>query len=104
MLAQTLLQIWKNKGSIVEGITNAIFKKEDIEEVFDLRNNICNTCDQLDTDGSKCAIPGTGPCCGSCGCSLKFKLRSLSATCPLNKWEALMSQAEEDLFRNSITK
>jgi len=42
---------------------------------------ICNLCPLIDIKGSKCAIPGTQPCCSDCGCSLAFKLRAKEAYC-----------------------
>lgn len=49
---------------------------------------ICSTCNFLDTEGDTCYVPGTQPCCGICGCSLKLKLRVPEETCPNNepKW------------------
>ncbi len=35
----------------------------------------------MDRVGSKCALPGTQPCCSECGCSLGFKLRAMDAYC-----------------------
>ncbi len=102
--SQTLLQIWKNKGQILEGIKNTVFKKADIEDVFVSRMEICETCPELDIAGSKCAAAGTQPCCGNCGCSLRFKLRSMSSACPLNKWDAVLSQEEEDLLTNNLNQ
>ena len=32
-LKNNIIQIWKSKGQILEGITNSIFKKEDVEEI-----------------------------------------------------------------------
>jgi hypothetical protein len=45
-------------------------------------------------------MKGTAPCCNECGCSLGFKTRSLASDCPLGKWEALMSEEEEDALDN----
>ena len=102
MSRRLLKQIWNNKAAIAEGIKNKIFKKEDIEEVFNERMDICNVCPALNTDGSLCAVKGSQPCCGSCGCSLGFKLRALSAECPQGKWGPVLSQDEEDKVRASI--
>jgi len=41
-------------------------------------------------------VKGTAPCCNECGCSLGFKTRSLSSDCPLGKWEAIVTEEEED--------
>ena len=47
-------------------------------------------------------VVGTQPCCAQCGCSLGFKLRSLSSSCPLDKWSAIMSEEEEDKLNQQI--
>ena len=73
-LKENIIKIWKSKGQILEGITNNIFKKEDIEEIAQTRLNICHGCKLYDFSGEGCMIPGTQPCCnqnkGGCGCSL----------------------------------
>jgi hypothetical protein len=96
------IQIWKNKGKILEGIKNNIFKTEHVEDIFKQRQAVCNVCVMKDEIGDKCAIPGTQPCCGACGCSLKFKLRSLSSECPRGHWKAEMTQKEEDLLNETL--
>jgi hypothetical protein len=88
-------KIYQNRNLIIEGIKNSIFKKEAIESIAKERNEICKTCDQLDTKGDHCSVPGTAPCCGYCGCSLKFKLRSLASGCPKGKWEPVLTEEEE---------
>jgi hypothetical protein len=105
-LKKNIIQIWKNKGQILEGITNSIFKKEDVEEVAEYRMQICRKCHLYDTQGVGCMVPGTQPCCnekaGGCGCSLEFKTRSLSSDCPLNKWKAMLSEEEEDKLKEKL--
>jgi len=95
-MSKSLKKIWKNKEAILEGIKNNIFKKENIEVIAKERNKICKACDFLDTTGDNCAVPLTSPCCALCGCSLKFKLRSLSSECPEGKWEAVLTDDEAD--------
>lgn len=95
-----LTQIWQERHKILEGIKNSIIRDEFVEEVATLRNSICDDCE---LKGNKCAVPGTGPCCNDCGCSLKLKTRSLSSFCPHpdgRKWEALMTEEEEDALDN----
>jgi len=89
----SLKEIWKNRKKILEGIKNSIVRDEFVEDVATKRWAICKSCE---SNGDKCAVPGTGPCCGECGCALGFKIRSLSSDCPLDKWKAVMSQEEED--------
>ena len=99
-LGKNIIKIWKNKGQIFEGITNSIFKKEDVEEIAQHRMQICNECDLLDAEGEGCMVPGTAPCCnekkGGCGCSLSLKTRALSSECPLGKCGADISVEELD--------
>lgn len=92
--------IWKNRRQILEGITNSILVKEEIEQIADLRNDICIICESYDTTGAGCEVPFTQPCCsnlnGGCGCVLHLKQRSLSSSCPKDKWPAILTQEEED--------
>ena len=83
--------IWDNKQLIIEGIKNKLFTKQHIEDVYKERLEICRGCSYLDIQGDDCTVPGTNPCCGKCGCSLSFKLRSLASSCPLDepKWSAI---------------
>jgi len=88
-----LKKIWKNRKQIYEGIKNATIRDEFVEDVAAKRMAICNECP---SKGNKCEVPGTGPCCNECGCSLAFKIRALSTDCPLGEWQALMSENDED--------
>jgi len=93
---------FKNTSKILEGIKNKIFKKDHVEAEAKLRFNICKECSFFDDKGIKCLVPGTQPCCASCGCSLDLKTRSLSSECPQGKWPALMTEEEEDLLNQQI--
>jgi hypothetical protein len=86
-----------------------VFKKEDVEEIAKQRMDICTSCQLFDLEGKGCMIPGTTPCCdqrrGGCGCSLGFKTRSLSSSCPHpdgSKWEAELTQEEEDQLNQKL--
>ena len=85
--------IWKNRKAILEGITNSIIKDKFVEEVAKERMEICNSCE---FKGDKCLVPGTGPCCNNCGCSLSLKSRALSDNCPKDKWKAVLTEEEEN--------
>jgi hypothetical protein len=105
-LRENIIKIWKNKGQILEGVANSIFKKEDVEEIAQERMNICQGCTLYDFVGTGCLAPGTQPCCnqdkGGCGCSLGFKTRSLSSDCPMGKWKAVVTQEEEDMINEKL--
>lgn len=95
-------KIFQNRKQILEGIKNKIFKKEHVEAIAKSRWQICIRCDALDVVGDKCMVTGTQPCCSECGCSLGFKLRSLSSACPLEKWAAMLTEDEEDELNKNI--
>jgi hypothetical protein len=78
-----------NMGQIMEGIKNKVFKNEDIEEVAAER-------------WKHCAMIGTQPCCGDCGCSLGLKLRALSSECPQKKWGKIMDAAMENKLKKDL--
>jgi hypothetical protein len=105
-LKSNIFKIWKSKGQILEGITNSIFKREDVELIAEHRLNICKKCKLYDDKGEGCTVPGTQPCCdetkGGCGCSLSLKTRALSSDCPLDKWKAELTEEEEDLLNEKL--
>lgn len=105
-LGANIFKIWKHKGQILEGITNSIFKKEDVEAVAEYRMFVCKNCKLYDENGDGCLVPGTHPCCneklGGCGCSLSLKTRALSSDCPLKKWKAELTEEEEDLLNKKL--
>jgi len=100
-----LTQIWSNRKVILEGIKNSAFKTEHVEQIAAERMAICEACPDLDKQGDSCLVPKTQPCCGQCGCSLEFKLRSLSSNCgneEAPRWHALLSQEEDDALTNQL--
>lgn len=97
-----LIRIWKERNKIAEGVKNNIFKTKHVEDIAFFRNEICRVCEFIDTTGAKCAIPGTQPCCGECGCSLKLKTRSLSSDCPRGFWKAELTEEEEAIVNNQL--
>lgn len=108
-LKKNIIQIWKSKGQIIEGLTNSIFKKEDVEEISLYRLELCQECDLYTNDDSGCMVSLTSPCCnalkGGCGCSLALKTRSLSSECPhpkSAKWKAELSVEEEDKLNQKL--
>jgi hypothetical protein len=99
-MKNSLKEIWKNRKQIIEGITNTVIKDEFVEHVAQLRMEICNACPDKDIEGKECVMAGTQPCCSLCGCSLAFKTRSLSTSCPARKWESIISEKKEDELDN----
>jgi hypothetical protein len=98
----SLIKLWKNKGKILEGLKNNIFKQEHIEEIYNERKAICDECPKINIVGDKCYAPGTQPCCEVCGCSLGLLLRSLSSECEDGRWDAVLTEEQEDELNNQI--
>jgi len=96
MNIKSLIEAFKNLDKIIAGAFNTLFKRRRVEAVAKKRMSICNKCELLDTEGSNCFVTGTQPCCSDCGCSLALKTRSLSSGCPKGKWEAVMTEEEEE--------
>jgi hypothetical protein len=84
----------------MEGIKNTIIRDQFVEEIAAARMAECNICVKRDDEGKSCIMPGTQPCCNLCGCSLSFKTRSLSSSCPDLRWKALISEEDEDKLDN----
>lgn len=85
-LIEKIKILWNNRQGILAGVLNYVLKTEHVESVAKIRMDICRECPLIDLKGNKCFAPGTQPCCGSCGCSLEFKTRSLEDSCPEGKW------------------
>lgn len=102
-------KIWNNRSKILEGVWNATFPKEYIENIAEERLSICrsNICGVYDPEGKsqKAVLPGFESC-GGCGCSLKYATRALSKNCGLEElnreplWKAILTQEQEDTFRS----
>jgi hypothetical protein len=102
MTNQEIKQAWKNRKLIIQGVWNTIFRSKYVENIANERKAICEACPFIDREGSKCFMPGTQPCCGKCGCSLKFKLNSLSSDCGDKenpRWKAVMTEEQEESYR-----
>lgn len=95
-MLQKIKKIWNTKWLILEGVFNYYFTRKKIEKIASYRNDICSTCPLIDLIGGDCEVPGTQPCCSKCGCSLKYKTRSMSSECPQGRWFAVMTEEEED--------
>jgi len=104
MKINKLLNAVKHLDKVYEGVKNSIWKDEFVEEIANDRYSICTKCAMFDLKGHHCAMPKTQPCCASCGCSLAFKVRSLSSGCPLHHWDAIMSEADENQLTENQRK
>lgn len=102
-----ITKIWGARKQILEGAFNLAVKDEFVETVSKQRMDICRTCKYFD---GECGVPGTGPCCGACGCSLAVKTRSMSTLCGAiekneePKWLPILSRKQEEEMLANETK
>lgn len=101
----SLIELWKKKDRIFEGITHSIFRREDVEAIAEKRLAICrsNTCGYHDPNGqsANAVLKGTESC-GSCGCKLAWKTRALSDACPEGFWEPVLTETEEAALKEKL--
>jgi hypothetical protein len=62
-------------SDIMDGWKNYVFPDKHTEKVAKARASICSTCPRNQMN-----------ICKECGCPLVSKTRSMSSSCPINKW------------------
>jgi len=94
---QGLLEGWRNKIAPREEL------KDLIDQVYKDRLTHCNTCPE-DSENKKKTGWTTlriDRHCGNCGCTTEPKLKCLSCSCPLSKWQAITTQQIEDEIKKN---
>lgn len=83
---------------IWEGVRNSYFPPEELKQkVFEVaaeRVAICNVCPSNSANRPKNVLPLAT--CMECGCNIKWKTHSLSASCPIGKWSAVPGFTDDD--------
>ena len=89
-------------SEIYEGWRNNLIPpeklKDKIVEVSNERITICNSC-KHHSKNHKTVRPDAH--CVSCGCTLSAKTKCLSCSCPIKKWEAVLTSEEEKNYEKS---
>lgn len=80
---------------LLEGVFNSVVTKRWVEEVSADRMFICKRCDNFSENAKvltnyKTSRPDSH--CIDCGCNLELKTRCMSCSCPVKKWENVMSE------------
>lgn len=77
--------------NIINGWANYYFPAKEVEQLAHARAAVCSTCPEAVPsvfheiiDNKPEAVQGL--VCGVCSCPLSKKTRSVTETCPLNKW------------------
>jgi NADH pyrophosphatase NudC (nudix superfamily) len=82
---------------IVEGITNAIFVKKEVENIANQRIAICKECEHYSLNLVKrgnTVFDRKDAFCTDCGCNMYLKTRALSAMCPLGSPDSHFPQEQ----------
>lgn len=85
-------------ANIYEGWKNHLFPKEELKELINKvakeRIEICRTCP---LHSSKHNTPlRFDEHCTHCGCTLSAKTKCLSCKCPIDKWDSVISEEQEE--------
>lgn len=85
---------------ILEGWRNVISPPKDLKELITLvseqRTAICNACPEHSSNKENYSSVRPDAHCTNCGCTLAAKTKCLSCTCPINKWDAVLSSEQEE--------
>ena len=105
MKSEKIKKLYKDRHKIVEGISNLVFLKKEVNRIAAQRDSICqsNVCGQYDKDGSseKAFIKGSAAC-AICGCNIRLLTHSLHSECSLHEigqeplWKMVLTEDEED--------
>jgi hypothetical protein len=91
-----------NIKHILEGITNSIFVKEEVEKIANERYEICKVCPHMSANnkspeflaGNYYSEIRPDEHCTHCACNIHAKNRSLHTSCPVGKWDAVATPQE----------
>lgn len=93
-----------NLKHVLEGITNSIFVREEVEALASVRYEICKGCSKNSNNKySSSVVFDPGPYystnrpdehCSMCACNIHAKVRSLHTECPIGKWKAVANKEE----------
>jgi len=85
-------------AQIIEGWRNRLFPKEELKDIIaqttEERMKICDNCPKHSKFHSTPLRPDAH--CTECECTLLAKLACLSCRCPLGKWEAIITEQEQN--------
>ena len=91
-----------NFKQIYEGWRNKLFPPEELKEIIETVANyrlaICEECGEHSKFHKSIRLDAH---CTICECTLSAKTRCLSCECPLNKWDAVMTEQQEDEISNT---
>lgn len=92
-----------NVKHILEGITNSVFVKEEVEKIAKARYELCQVCPKNSKVIKNSENPDPGKYfskkrpdehCSMCACNIHAKVRSLHTSCPIEKWKSVATPQE----------
>lgn len=95
---------WKG---LAQGIYNSVAGKQWIKDLATYRmDSHCLPCEHHSENAKRLSgYSSVRPDahCTKCGCNLEWKTHQLSSSCPLNKWQAQVTEAEAALITQQLT-
>lgn len=87
-------------SQIYEGWRNKLIPPSHLKELIETtskeRMEICNNCELSSINAKNYKTLRIDVHCTNCGCTLDAKTKCLSCECPLKKWTALITPAQEE--------
>jgi hypothetical protein len=93
-----------NIAQIIEGWRNKLIPPEHIKDLIkkvrEERTEICNGCEFLSTNRLNYKTIRFDVHCTLCGCPISAKTSCLSCWCDIHKWDAVITEEEEEEINN----
>jgi hypothetical protein len=94
MSISQIFEGWKNH------IAPGVYLLEQINTAHDSRMAICRACPHFSKNNANANPLRFDEHCTHCGCTLAAKTKCLSCSCPLHKWEAIITPDEEQIIED----
>lgn len=98
MSLSQIFEGWKNH------ISPDAYLVEQITQASETRMAICRQCPYFSKNNVNANPFRFDEHCTNCGCTLSAKTKCLSCSCPINKWEAIISSEEEQIIEKNGKK
>ena len=91
-------------SQIYEGWRNNLFPPKEMEELIktvgEERILICRSCPSNSLNKENYSTIRPDEHCTECGCTLSAKTKCLSCSCPMEKWQAVITKEQENEINN----
>jgi hypothetical protein len=91
---------------LLEGATNSLLIKDEVEKVGQERLAICQSCDFCSTNAKKKGYKSWRPDehCTKCGCNIAMKTRCMGCECPEHFWLMETDEKTDQQIRQLLSE